>query len=452
MSTDQSTVNQTPTTVEKLRGLPWGVAWSVTNSVFVSLTFFGSIFVLYLNELQLDKGQIGVLLSLLPFFGIIAVFIAGTVARWGYKRVFLSAFTARSAMGILLLLCPLVLAQFGQVAVLAFVLVTVAAFGLFRAIGFTAFYPWQQEQVPDAVRGRNTAIGRILSSLATLVAITAAGYILGSDPDLSHFVLPIGAGVAFGFASVWAAAKIPGGAPSGEGAAEQSSLREMVASARDSNFVRYLTGAGLITLALVPLASFVPLFMEEEVGLTTGQVVWLETGVLLGGLLSALLWGWLADRYGSKPVMATSVLLLPLLPLAWLLMPRQVPLSLYLALAIAFVQGIVHTGWTLASARILFVSVVPAKKRASYLALHYAWMGIAGGLGLLAAGWLVELAGDVSAGWGIVTIDPYTPLFLAGMVFPLVAFRLFSSLRADSTVTTKQFAGMFLRGNPLLAM
>ncbi len=225
MSTDQSTVNQTPTTVEKLRGLPWGVTWSVTNSVFASLTFFGSIFVLYLNALQIDKGQIGALLSLLPFFGIIAVFIAGTVARWGYKRVFLSSFTARSAMGLLLLLCPLVLAQFGQTAVLAFVLITVAAFGLFRAVGFTAFYPWQQEQVPDSVRGRNTAIRRILSSLATLVAITAAGYVLGSDPDLRHFVLPIGAGVVFGFASVWAAAKIPGGAPSGDSTAEQSSLQ-----------------------------------------------------------------------------------------------------------------------------------------------------------------------------------------------------------------------------------
>ena len=41
--------------------------------------------------------------------------------------------------------------------------------------------------MPDAVRGKNTAIRRILSSLATLVAITAAGYVLGSDPDLSRF-------------------------------------------------------------------------------------------------------------------------------------------------------------------------------------------------------------------------------------------------------------------------
>ena len=56
-------------------------------------------------------------------------------------------------------------------------------------------------------------------------------------------------------------------------------------------------------------------------------------------LIAPYIWGWLADRYGSKTVMAVSVLLLPLLPLAWILIPRQVTLSLYLALAIAFAQG-----------------------------------------------------------------------------------------------------------------
>ena len=54
-----------------------------------------------------------------------------------------------------------------------------------------------------------------------------------------------------------------------------------------------------------------------------------------GALLTSYLWGWTADRYGSKPVMVYCVALLPLLPLGWLLMPRQVALSLYVALALA---------------------------------------------------------------------------------------------------------------------
>ena len=86
------------------------MAWSVTNSVFAQYTFFGSTFVLFLNQLGLEKSQIGGLLSLLPFLGIIAVFIAAPVARIGHKRTFLISMAARTAIAALLLLTPLLLA------------------------------------------------------------------------------------------------------------------------------------------------------------------------------------------------------------------------------------------------------------------------------------------------------------------------------------------------------
>jgi HEAT repeat protein len=216
--------------------------------------------------------------------------------------------------------------------------------------------------------------------------------------------------------------------------------------------VRYLLGVGLVTLSTVPLASFVPLFMIEEVGLSSDQAVWLEIAVLVGAVASGYLWGWLADRYGSKPVMQSGVWLLPLAPLAWLLMPRGVALSLYLAVGIAVAQGLINTGWTLGSGRLLFVGIVPAERRSAYMALYYAWAGIAGGVGSVLGGWLVDLAADLGGQWWIVHFDPYTLLFLTGILFPLFSILLFSGVQADSGVTTRQFAGMFVRGNPFYAL
>jgi MFS family permease len=444
--------NQAPTTVEKLRGMPWGVAWSVTNSVFAQYTFFGSIFVLYLNQLGLDKAQIGGLLSLVPFLGIVAVFVAGPLARIGHKRVFLLSTAARTTTAILLLVTPSILLQFGQAAVLGFILVIVALFALFRATAFTAFYPWLQEQVPDAMRGKYTAIKNALASLSSFLAVILAGYVLGSDPGLSRFLILIAVGVVFGYVSVWIATRIPGGAPARGQQAGEDSYQGMVVAARDGNFVRYLLGVGLVTLATVPLVSFVPLFMKEEVGLNSGQVVWLEAGVLVGGLLSSYLWGWFADRYGSKPVMAWGVYLLPLMPLAWLVMPQQSTWSLYLALVIALGQGLFNTGWTIGSGRLLYVRVVPAEKRTAYMAVYFAWMGVAGGLAQLMGGWLVELTPGWEGRWGPLSRDPYTILFVVCMVLPLVAALLLRGVRADSSVTTREFTGMFVRGNPFLAM
>jgi HEAT repeat protein len=342
--------------------------------------------------------------------------------------------------------------QLGPEAVLAFIIITVGAFGLFRATGFTAYYPWQQEQVPDTLRGKYTALKNTLANLTGLLAVLVAGYVLGPDPDLSRFMILIAIGVVFGFASLWTATKIPGGTPIRGNQATQGSYREMTGAARDTNFVYYLVGIGLVTLATVPLASFVPLFMKEQVGLSSDQVVWLDTGLLLGGLVSSLLWGWLADRYGSKPVMISGVYLLPLLPLAWLLMPRLSAWSLYIALVIALGQGLINTGWTIGSGRLLFVGVVPPEKRSAYMALYYAWVGIAGGLGQILGGWLVERTAGMSGQWWILSLDPYTLLFLIGIALPVISSFLLTRVRADDVVTTRQFATMFLRGNPFLAM
>jgi hypothetical protein len=284
--------SQTPTTVEKLRGLPWGVAWSVTNSVFAQYTFFGSIFVLFLNQLGLDKAQIGGLLSLLPFLGIIAVFIAGPLARAGHKRVFVLSMTARTATAILLLLAPWILVQFGQAAVLGFILVTVAVFALFRATGFTAFYPWLQEQVPDTVRGKYTAIKNALASLSAFLAVMAAGYVLGPDPDLGRFLILITVGVVFGLVSVWTATKIPGGAPARGQEAEESSYREMMVAARDRNLVcpAVHEGAGGAEFGSGGLAGHGRLDWRVGVELPLGlacRPLWQQAGHGLGCLFAA---------------------------------------------------------------------------------------------------------------------------------------------------------------------
>ena len=109
------------TNIEKMRGLRWGVAETAANTVFVQLVFFGSVFVLFLNELGLNKSQIGLLLSFFPFFGVIAIFIAPWVARFGYKRTFITFWTLRKFITMLLLLVPWVLDEFGSQATLFFV-------------------------------------------------------------------------------------------------------------------------------------------------------------------------------------------------------------------------------------------------------------------------------------------------------------------------------------------
>lgn len=440
-----------PTTVEKLRGLPWSLASNAALAIFVQLTVFGPIFVLFLDELGLSKSQIGFLLSFLPFTGLLAPLIAPAVARFGYKRTALLFFGARNVFVALLLLTPWTLRRFGFQVTLAFIAGLMALFALFRTIGVMGRLPWVQEFVPNTLRGKYTATNNIFSTLAGLLAVTGAGYLLKHTSGLTAYTWLFGAGVLFGLLSVWLAWFIPGGAPARQEPARRG-RRHLRAALRDRDFIRYLVGVGCVTLATVPLVSFLPLFMQDEVGLSPANVVILQTGTQVGGLVSSYLWGWAADRYGSRPVALYGALITALLPIFWMLMPRHSTWSLTIALSIAFFQGLASVGWSVGSNRLLFVSVVPTAQRADYMALYWAWFGLVGGISQLLGGQILDLSQGIQGRFYLFTVDPYISLFILGLILPLIAILALRSIRDDHTIGMGRFASIFLRGNPLLAM
>ena len=440
-----------PTTAEKIRKLPWSLFGAAANTVFAQFTVLGTVFVLFLNQLGLSASSIGFLLSLFPFFGLTALFTAPAVARFGYKRTYLTFWTVRKFFAAGLLLTPLILAQFGTAAASVFVAALVGGFAICRAVGETGSYPWIQEYIPASVRGKYSANENTVNTIANLAAVAVAAIVIGRTVGLTGFMILMAAGVVFGLVAVWGWSHLPGGAPLSGGATHRPLRARLAAPARDPDFRLYLIGAALIALSWGPLGSFLPLFMQDQVGLTASQVVWLQAGTMVGGLLSGYLWGWAADRYGSRPVMLSGLYMIAVLPIFWLVMPRNSPASLPIAMVVALLQGLVTLGWSIGSTRQLFVNLVPPEKKSDYMALNYAWMGLVGGISQVLGGRLIDLTRGLTGQVLFVHIDPYTLLFVAGVLLPVAAAVLLSRVRADSRYSVPEFAGMFLHGNPLLA-
>jgi Na+/melibiose symporter-like transporter len=439
------------TTVEKLRGLPWSISANVANTIFCQFTFFGSVFPLFLSELGFSKSQMGFLFSLMPFCGLVSLFVAPAAARFGYKNFYMTFWGIRKIFTALLLLTPWVLAAYGLQAALILITAITAVFALCRALAETARVPWVQEFVPGAVQGKYTATSNIFTSLAGFLSVAVAGYVLGQAHTLTSYLWLMAAGVFFGFICVWLTSFIPGGAPVARPPGDHPK-RELGIALRDRNFLLYLGGVSLIVIATTPIGSFFPLFMQEEVGLSAGNIVLLQMGSLFGGLVTSYLWGWAADRYGSKPVMLSGINLRLLVPLLMLLIPANSALSLPIALAINLIQGAADMGWGVGSTRMLYVSVVPPEKKMDYLAVYSAWVGIVGGVSQLAGGWALDAAQGLSGQWGPLSIDAYTPLLIVGFLLTLACNWVFRPLRGDHHFGMRQFTGIFLRGNPFLAM
>jgi len=112
----------------------------------------------------------------------------------------------------------------------------------------------------------------------------------------------------------------------------------------------------------------------------------------LATLLSAPLWGYLSDRYGNKPVLFISGLLLALGPLSWVIAQPGATAWNYAVLIIGHVSaGFSWTGVIVGQGNIV-LAVTPASMRAQGIGLSQAVMTLVGGLAPLAGGVFMQLA------------------------------------------------------------
>jgi len=421
----------------RLRGLPWIVAQNALNAVFAYLTVFGAVFLLFLDELGLPKAQIGLLLSLLPFSGLLALGAAPITTRLGRKRVFLACWAARKVAVAGLLLLPWVLGRWGHAGGLVYLIGVIALFAVLRALAETAWYPWLQEVVPDRLRGRFGAVSTLLTAAASCLTLVVAGQVIRGGHGLDRFLVLIAAGCVVGLLGVAVMFPVPGGKPQPSGAPGERHLTNMGEALRDRNFVRYLAGLGGITIGTLLYLSFLPLFLKQSLGVAPGVVVTLESLVMVGGALSAWLWGWTADRFGSRPVLMSAVALTLLIPLGWLLLPRHAPhLVLWCAL-LYFTHGVAFNGAALGAGRLLYNGVVPLRQNTAYTAVYYAWLGLVGGLAPLAAGALLQAGGRWHWAVAGLAVDAHALLFALASVLIALGWGCYGQVRPDDRYRTR---------------
>jgi MFS family permease len=421
----------------KIRALPWHLAHGSLTSIFFLWTFGGSVFLLFLSELGLPKGQIGIMLSFFPFSGLLALVFAPYAARLGRKLVFIACYGSRYFVIINLLFLPWIIAQVGRPAGVVFVFVVISMVAVLRALGETAYYPWSQEFIPNSVRGLYSAIFSATGTFASAVALLIAGSVIGSGTGLSRFMWLIGVGTAIGLIGIVVMKWVPGGAPDRSGEAAGSHFAQMAEALRNPNLSAYLKGMGGIMLGSVLITSFLPLYLKEEIGLPSGTVVIMDMVVMIGGAIFSILWGWAADRVGSRPILMSALGICLLVPIGWLLLPRQIANPVFWCGLLYFIYGAIASGSSIGAGRLLFNGVIPPEKSTSYTAIYYAWMGLTGGIAPLLAGGILSSIPGLDLRFGPFVVDSYSILFFAGLLALIYGLVQYGHVAPDGVYTTR---------------
>ena len=441
-----------PTTVEKLRKLPWALGFNASNAIYAQLTFFGSVFVLYLNELGFNKTQIGILLSLLSFMVIASLFSMPLINRWGFKLTFLRCWEGRTVVTLGLLFSSWILLSFGVQAAFIFITIVTIGFSTLKALGLTSLFSWQKEFVPDQLRGKFAAYSNIAVSLASLAALVISGAVLNLAAGYNGYLFLFGLGILAGLFSIISATRIPGGAIEKSENSVKNLLAEVFRPMADRTFMLFLTGSALVAASIILLTSYLPLFMSDIVGFSAGDIVYLGVGALVGAILTGYFWGWAADRYGSQPVMLSGLILMAIQPLFFIFIASASISNFPFTLFIYFIGGFATIGWAVGSSRLLYNHIMPEINTANYGALYHSWIGVVSGLSALIGGLFLERYANFHYPVMGFELDGYIILFIAATLLSLAAILLMRKLRVAREIGIGQFAGLFYHGNPIMAV
>jgi MFS-type transporter involved in bile tolerance (Atg22 family) len=267
------------------------------------------------------------------------------------------------------------------------------------------------------------------------LALSVARRVLGHGGGLERFQILIAGGCALGMLGVLLMTQVPGGVPrpSKESGTQRGQLLQAL---RDRNFIAYLGACGSTTCGLALCNTFLPVFLKEQLSLPVATVVTLDIVALASGAAVALLCGWAADRVGSRPMLMPIVVLAPVIPLGWLVIPRHSAATVPWCCALYFLTGAATVGSTVVAARLLANGVVPRERNGTYLSIHYAWMGTVGGASCLAAGGILALCERWRAGGA--NVEGHSLLFLLAFGLLAAGGGLYSRVRPDDRFTTRE--------------
>lgn len=447
-----STGAQPLTSVERARLIPRLIMADAMNTVFAMYTMFGPMTALLLNALGLTKGQIGIILAILPFSAIMALTIGPWLSRTGPKRLCVAAFLVRKIALVPILFTPWLSQHLGPGWIFPWLAGIIIFFGIARTVAETSGFAWGQELVDNTTRGKFTALDTSVATVIALLASLTGSLVVGLFPGIPGYLGLFGTGIVFGFFFVGILSTYPGGGPAASQTIHASSyLAGLILPFRDRNFTLYIGATALINL-FIGYGSFLPIYLVERLGMSSSQVFLFDIFQRIGILLCSFFWGWNADRFGSRPIMIFGLMVASFFTILYPFLPAHSPWTAPATYAFAFTAAGLWMAYAIGTNRYLFARAVPADARNPYMTVYYAITGCSAALGPLSAGWFLERLGDWDLRIGFFWLNAFTLLAMLGGIAMLIAAFLFRRLAPDMHKGAGDFFSIFTRGSFFVAL
>lgn len=392
-----------------------GAIWAVGNGLI------STMLVVY-SAMDLDTGGIALGVSFIlaapNLVGALRLAAPALIARLGDRKWFcIAAFLAAT---VVLLAVPLVavpgLIPSGRVAMIAIVVLW-CVYHLLQYLATVALWSWLADLVPRSIRGR--FLGRrerwMVAGQAAAMLATGAFSWGWSElyPDRFRWIgraIPAVSGAVLMMVAVVPLVKLPSVA-TGRIVQAGATLSAMLAPFRDGRFWRLVVFGCWFSFFNGVTQSAHYTYPKQVLGIALFGMLALRSMTRVGQFAISPSMGRLADRWGNRPVMILSLLIVAQGPLFYFLSTPEH----WWWLTGAWLAWIVYAGINVALPN-LMLKLSPSESNAPYIAMYYAVTGLCYAASTIVGGAVSDHCRDMVVTLAGAELDYYAALFLFGWI------------------------------------
>ena len=447
--------------------------WTVEGSVAsIWGTFVGGVFqtgfALYLG---CSEFVIGVLAAIPAFAGLLQLVSSYYAQRYGNrKRIVVWYSILGRLLWVPMLLIPFVLPRSLWVGV--FLILTLLSNALLN-VSSPLWTAWISDLVPRDYRGRYFGRRNMYAGFVGMVASIVGGLFIDHATKQATMSQPVAFGVLFGVASIFACCSFflgsrspdvaqPRGAAA-DAPAANGALRYYEAPFKDRNFRRIMLYNAILAAAAGVAANYFTVYQIKYLRYDYTVMQLLGAVGAVAGLGAMPLWGYLADKYGNKPILAICNVLVLAAPFMWLATaPDSFPglwtvapgghvIVSFSKLDICLLNLISGAGWAGVGLTQfnMMIGLAPPEKRTVYVSAVSATTGIVGGVAPLLGGAIITAMAETHFPMHGMVRNSYHVVFLVSAFLRAAALLLLQPIREEGSNTTRYVIGQLRATKPI---
>jgi MFS family permease len=385
--------------------------------------------------------HIGLLSAIPPATVALQLFMTNVIDRIGYREMMLLGWGTRSFMLLLVAPLPFLVGHVPSQWLVWALLLALTAFNVIRGLASGAWLPWLRGLLPESQRGTYFGLEQRVMNLSGFVTLLGCGWFLGDEAAGWKYCVLFLIAWAVGMASVAYLRRAPSLPPERRDSGARP-LKEVLRLARiiwkHKPFRRITRFVGVLNIALTPVPAFLVLYVREDLGWPEGQVLKLQAASTLGVLLTAVFWGRLSDRAGSRPLLALG-LTAQLLIAAWWMMTALsiIHPTFWLGIIAYFFYGVAAAAMAVSQMRLVLGSS-PSGETTISMAVYQVIVALCAGVSPVVWGAVLDVMRKSSWTQNLQYSLPFAIFFSTCITIGIVAHVLLSKVTEERAVRAHQ--------------